>query len=262
MLDWLLDNIAGGLLLALILAVAGFSGRRWLVSLWDRRPWPRIDRVPRTPTETRQLLAVRPNYWEYLLLGGELHQRLSAHDARYRDHEAKYVRPSGLTVPDDGLGDFVSEQIDWVLAVIANWEGLINDGALAQALGEPGEPGDAERIEHVAERLTSTYLGLMDWSDRLRGARAPRYRALIDIIARYVDYPIRQYREWVDHVVTQCDKIPALLRDKKRGPMKIELMLTIRVPDEVIAEFNAELQRVEAREVARRLGGDPDDVDP
>ena len=82
-LQWVLDHIAGGLVIAVILALAEVFGlRRHLAALWYRLPWPRIGRVPRTEGEVRRLLARRPLGWEYLLLAGCLHQELARHEPR------------------------------------------------------------------------------------------------------------------------------------------------------------------------------------
>lgn len=85
----------------------------------------------------------------------------------------------------------------------------------------------------------------MEWSDRLRGARAPEpYRPLVNILARFPDQPIRQHRDWVAEVVRQIDRVPALLRDKKRPPMEITLELVLSIDPETMAEWQAEYARL------------------
>jgi hypothetical protein len=258
--QWILDNVAGALVVAAILAALGLIGRYWIAGLWRRRPWPRIRRAPRTEAETRRLLAMRPDRWEYLLLAGSLYQELAKHADRYRDHEAGYVPPSGMTIPDDGFSDFLSAELDTVQTIIRNWTSLLSGTALANALAEAGEPGAADRIQHVAYRLTSAYADLIDWSARLLGATRPdRYRRLVDIVARLADQPIQQYRAWVAEVVEQIDRVPALLADRNREEINITLTLTLSISDEVEAELNAEMDRIRALGLMRPI--DDDDFD-
>jgi hypothetical protein len=244
---WMLDHIAGGLVLAVILALAEIFGlRRHLAGLWYRLPWPHIRRAPRSETETRRLLARRPPGWEYLLLAGCLHRELARHEARYRDHEARYVTPSDLTLPEDGFGGAMSDEMHKALLIVGNWNELINGPPLTRALGEPGEPGDPHRIGHLAERLTSTYVEMMDWSVRLRGANSPEaFSQIVDILARFADQPVQQYRDWVTLVVREIDRVPAVLADKKgEGPVKMTLTLTLSIAPEVMRAYLAEAGRL------------------
>jgi hypothetical protein len=247
-IEWVLDHIAGGLIIAVILVLAEVFGlRRRLTALWDRRPWPRINRAPRTEAETRRLLAACPDGWEYLLLVGALYQQLARQEARYRDHDAGYVQLSDLVLPDEGIGERLQDEIERIRLVVSNWNALINGPAYMRAIGEPGEPGDAERIEHFADRLTSTYVGVMDWSARLRGAQVrDRYRRIVDILAHFADQPVAEYRAFVAEAVEKVDRVPAMLRDKKRkGVVELRLTLTLSIADDVTADFDAEMARLQ-----------------
>lgn len=258
-MQWLIDNIVPSLVVAAILSVVGIIGfRHRLSALWDRRPWPKIRRAPRTPAETRRVLAVRPPGWEFMHFAGELYQRLEAAEPRYRDHEARYVRPSAMVVPEEGFGDYVSGELDAVQTIVSNWSSLINGAALGRAFGEPGQSGDPRRIEHVTERLTSAYVELMDWSDRLLGARRPsRYRRLINIIARFADQPIQQYRDWVEEIVKVTDhKAELMSRGEPLGD-QIEISLTLQLADDVQREFDAEIAAIHRGE--RDNPDEPDD---
>lgn len=257
-MQWLIDNIVPSLLVAAILGALGIIGfRHRLADLWYRRPWPRIRRAPRTEAETRRLLAVRPPGWEFMHLAGALHQQLQGVEPRYRDHEARYVKPLALVVPEDGFGDFVGGELDAVQTIIRNWTSLITGGPFVRAIGEPGQPGDPERIEHLAERLTSAYVELVDWSDRLLGSRRPsRYRRLVAIIARFADQPIQQYREWVAKIVRVTDEKAELISRGRDVGETIEVSLTLELADDVQRDFDAELAAV------RRGDRDgPDDED-
>lgn len=98
-MQWLIDNIVPSLIVAAILGILGIIGfRHRLAALWDRRPWPPIPRVPRTPAETRRLVARRTDGWEYLMLAGSLYQEMERRAENYRDHRARYVKASPFNV--------------------------------------------------------------------------------------------------------------------------------------------------------------------
>ena len=51
-------------------------------------------RSPRTAEQQRELLALRPRAWEYLLYAGVLWQRRHALESKWLDHELSYARPT------------------------------------------------------------------------------------------------------------------------------------------------------------------------
>lgn len=258
MIDWLLDNIVPTIALALVFGTFGFFVRPRLAHLWDRRPWPPIRRSPRTEAETRRLLAVRPSGWEMLHFAGQLRRRLADAEPRYRDHEAQYVTRSATVIPLEGWDEFISSEMDSIEISIHNWTALINGGALARAMGEPGEDGDPVRIEHLAERLTSAYVELMDWSGRLLGSRRPqRYRRLVPLVARLADLPVQQYRDWVGNVVRVVDEQVDLVSRGKEVE-HVDLSLTIALDEDLAAQISEEVKAIRS---GARDGPDAEDDD-
>jgi hypothetical protein len=55
---------------------------------------PPVLRSPRTTEQQRELLALRPKAWEYLLYAGVLWQRRHALESKWRDHELSYASPT------------------------------------------------------------------------------------------------------------------------------------------------------------------------
>jgi hypothetical protein len=206
-----------------------------------------IERSPRDEAETQRLIEQTPAGWEYMLLGGLLVQGLAEKDDEYRDHEAAYSAPSGVRVREDDALSYVQSELSNARTIIGNWERLLNGPALARAIGEPGEPGDAERLRHLAKRMTSAYSELMRWAARIRGAARPdRYRRVFAILARFADQPLEQYRVWVREVVTGTDRVPAILGAPREEPVTLSFTLTLSIADDVLTEFNTELKRIEA----------------
>jgi hypothetical protein len=204
------------------------------------------DRAPRTRDEEAQLLLARPPAWEYLYFAAVLLRERDSLDTSWRDHEVAYTRPSGPNLDLRGAQRFVSSMLDEAVTIVENMNRLLTQESQDAAFGTPGEPGNEVRIEHLAERIVGIYGDLMDWATRARGARVPEaYRNLIEIESRYVDLPIRQFREFVDRAVTALDEIPPKLRAGE--DVTLTLDLTVSVDEEVSEAFYRELARLTER---------------
>ena len=104
-----------------------------------------------------------------------------------------------------------------------------------------GQEHLADVIRGYLKRIT---YGDDGWAARLRGTRHDdQVDRLFEIAARFVDKPIEQYRSFVDEFTEQMDRIPSRLASKE--PVSLELTLTISVDEQLVEDFNAELQRIE-----------------
>jgi TIR domain len=206
---------------------------------------PQIDRVPRTPAEEAALLRRRPDAWEYLLFAALLRRQLDALEPKYRDHELRYAEPVLQSVLDDAeVPAFFDSAFKHVLALLANFNRVMNPEAHERAFGRLGEQGDAARIEHLAGRLIDVYEGLLDWAARMRGTVMPaRFERARELVSSFVDRPVLQFREFVDRVVLEIDRVPELLRDGTE-PIRIVLTLTLSMEEGLEDEFQRELDRL------------------
>src|SRR5262249_45150814 len=118
-------------------------------------------RVPRTPSEKEALLRERPRGWEYLLLGAALYigrERLEGKWPRFarpphrRLHEITDVAQASR---------FVSSEMDQLIGLTEALERVFTPEVQELAFGPPGVEGDSHRIEHLADRVTSTYEGIL-----------------------------------------------------------------------------------------------------
>lgn len=209
-------------------------------------PVTEIDRVPRSAAEEMALLRVRPGGWEYLLFAAVLLRQTEALAPKYRDHEIRYVTP-GPMIQSAEAAAFLSSEFRSVMALVGNVERVLDPVAQERAFGASGEPGDPERIEHLARRLIDIYGGLLDWATRVRGARLPdEFKRVGEIAASFVDQPIGQFREFVDHTVSETDRLPALLRAANESPegepVTITLALVLTIDEDLQYDFNEELE--------------------
>lgn len=202
-----------------------------------------IDRVPRTPEEEALLLAVRPDGWEYLLFAAALRREMASLEEKWRDHSLGYVRPVGDPLDELAARDLLQAVLHEAPIVVGNVERLLSPESNELAFGAPGTPGDSDQIKHLAKRVIDVYGELLDWSSRVRGARVPDpFEHVFTTASRFVDLPIRQFREFVDEVVREADAIPAALRnDEPDEPISLILTLTLSVDEAVEEEFAQEI---------------------
>jgi hypothetical protein len=206
---------------------------------------PEIDRVPRTTDDEAILLRVRPDGWEYLLFASVLRRRMDALEPKYRDHELRFARPAqGSRLTEHDAMAFLTAAFGEAGVLVGNVNRVLDKAAQERAFGPLGEPGDAAQIEHLAERLIDVYESLIDWAARLRGTRADdEFERAIELASRFVDLPIQQFREFVERVVTEMDRLPALLRADE--PVRLTLTLEVSIEEGVEEELHDELERLE-----------------
>jgi TIR domain len=203
-----------------------------------------ITRVPRTEAERQQILLVRPPAWEYLHFAGQLlHERNKA-EAKYRDHKIHYARPTGEVVRPADIISYISRMLSDSKLLASKLSMLVNDeAALERAFGAPGQAGDPDMLAHLAMRWNSVYEEFFDWAARLRGSSAPdEYHELLELLARYVNGPIEQYRGFVDEYVEGVDQVPAAIAAGNK--ISLELHIVISIPPEVTTAYGAEFDRL------------------
>lgn len=202
-----------------------------------------IDRVPRSEIEEQLVLLQRPPCWEYLYFGGRLLRERMAIEDKYRDHQLRYVRRTGeqLNLPQSIA--FVRGAANDAQHLAQSMGQLMSPEAQAWAFGKPGEPGDSDNITHLAKKWNSIYEGFLDWAATIRATRmTSELDRAKELLARYADGPIKQYRDFINQLIAEFDALPTLIAAQK--PVTIELKYTMAIPDEVAEEFLAELRNI------------------
>ena len=202
-----------------------------------------VDRVPRSEIEEQLLLLQRRPNWEYLYFGGRLLRERTAIEEKYRDYKLHYVPRTGEQLNLHQSIALIREAFDDALHLSELLEQLMSPEAQSRAFGNPGEPGDPDNIAHLAKRWNSIYEGFLDWAATIRGTRTvPEVDRAKELLARFVDDPIEQYRAFIDDMTAQFDAIPA--RVAAGEIIRIELTFTLSIPEEVSANFREELRRI------------------
>jgi hypothetical protein len=199
-------------------------------------------RSPRTVEQKRELLAQRPEAWEYLLYAGVLWQRRQVLEAKLLDHEIGYARRIGQHFDDSAAFTLVKSAMTDFRACMSNVVRLVKQESRLRAFGLPGQPGDPALIEHIANRFMEVYEEIIDTAARLRGAGVSnKMIPVMDAAAHMVDTPLKQISDFIDQLIVQTDRIPDQLA---RGEdVTIELALTLTIDDEDRQRVDQEMER-------------------
>lgn len=208
-----------------------------------------IDGVPMGESDRFALVFEKPRLWEYALFGSVLVDQLSTYDSVYRDYQVGYVAEIGPRVPVSELGGYLSDASSRVTLVVRNFNKLLDGKAQTRAFGEPGQPGDARLIEHLARRLIDIYGDLLTWAARIRGIRVDEEaERAVELLAQYVDSPIEAIREFVTDYVRQINEISEILRSGvPDSPIEITMSIVLDIPDSTSKEFHREIDRLASR---------------
>lgn len=210
-------------------------------------------RCPRTADDVAALLNNRPDGWEFLLYGGVLYVERKRLEDRYRDHVLGFAELVGdpLTFPT-ALTE-VGAAFDDVQANLSILMNMFDADRHERAFGRPGEPGDADLIQHLGRRTVDGYAQMMQWSRRLRSMRVPAdLQELFRLAASLMDQPIEQFRGYVDAAVAEFDRISETLAEAVGdpdvtydNPLEITVELVLSVSDETLDAYADAVRRAQ-----------------
>lgn len=198
-------------------------------------------RVPRTPAEAAILIGERPPGWEYLLFSYWLASGMEQRQNAYNDHRFGFAL-GGETIESDALMAYANGQLGRMISVTEMFESLLLGPAQVTAMGEPGEPGDPDLIEHLASRMLLIYDDLLAWAYRQRAASSlsEEGRAMLRALADYANQPVESIRAMIFELRNQMDDLPRKLESGER----IEVLLEVKfeIPTGVSESYRAARQ--------------------
>jgi hypothetical protein len=206
-----------------------------------------VRQVPRDESGRLELLATRPPLWEYLLFGNVLYVSRSAYEARWRDYQLGYSLKVGPLIEPTQILDMISERMSRAAAITSNLELILAPAAQERAFGNPGEPGDAALIEHMAVRLIDLYALLLEWAEETRALRVPDWaERLKGLAVSFVRQPLQRAHDFVDEFIAEIEQAIADLADGS-SQVTITMKLTFTIDDALVREFQKERRRIRRR---------------
>lgn len=222
-----------GLVEAIKMKVSGTEPAR-LPSVLD-------DRVPRSKEAIEALVEQRAACWEFRLHAALIKSGIEALEDKYRDHKLEYGARSNTFVDRDNLIQFGQTALADVLTITANFEAVLSNEAQEAAFGRPGEPGDVDKIIHLAGRFVSNYEDFLDWAARIRGAsvNGEHGRAAMRLLAQAANDPIETIRQFVDEYVAEVDTF--VERTNAGEHIRIVKRLQVDMEEGLMERFHEEL---------------------
>lgn len=194
----------------------------------------------------QEIFFQRPSGWEVQLFSAVLSHEIGLHSSLRRDLEGglRWGSPITFASPFD-VTRWLSAHITEASSLAHNASALFNE-QLPIAFGPEGEAGDPEAVVDVARKVGDIYRRAIEWALTIRRVRAePLFDRALQLYEQLIHDMIRQFREFSD---TLASTIAVVLTDPEK-PRKIELVLTLSVPDSVVQALGDELEQV-----ARTLG--------
>lgn len=207
-------------------------------------------RVPRTPHEQEAVLLERPRGWEYLLFGGALFLGKDRLEKKWNDYEIPPYQRAQVITDIGEASRFLSSEMSQIVQLIEALERVFPPEIQEQAFGPPGVEGDAHRIEHLADRVISTYEGILDWGLQIRQIRPPDLLVPpFEVVPLMVDRPLRKFREFVDNAVTELDRLHFIIEEGNLDePIVLNLNLHLELDNEVMDEYHRRMKRARRKQ--------------
>ncbi|BCW12647.1 hypothetical protein NtRootA4_37080 [Arthrobacter sp. NtRootA4] len=205
-----------------------------------------VSRVPKDPSDMRNLLATKPPMWEYLLFAASLYEGKKRVEPKWRDYHLGLVTAQGIAVAEMEVIDVLQESLSRLEAIVGNLDRLMTKEAQLAAFGAPGEPGDGDFIKHLAGRVIDMYEGLIDWATQIRSTRFPdNAKHMAELAADYAAQPIAETRRFIDDVVKDLERVmDRLVSGERSDTITLEMPIVFVIPEPVLKAYKDGLKQI------------------
>jgi hypothetical protein len=185
-----------------------------------------------------RILMEKSKGWEYLLFAQILGDEIAALKQKRLDVELKISFGDTYKLDDvHRLMSWISEKFSAMSNIVTQVGRTMNEG-LIKAVGEHGQPGDVERIYHLAKRIANGYEQLLDWTLQFyRVSADDDFKRIVELasslsrnaLKEIEDFSRSLYGTLQEHI----EKSPTYAPDTV---VNITLKLTVPSTDELDAE--------------------------
>lgn len=192
------------------------------------------------------LIAVqKPFAWEYTLFSRVLFDEVSRLATAKKDLEYGLVLGRGVRLTElPQVVDWTQTKLGELSAFVQSANSLFNN-ALPEALGAPGEDGDAVAIAYVGRRMGDVYRRILEWTAEFRSTQVDDdFVRLLEIISRASENVIREIEEFSAELHRRTREVVRKYEETKE-PQSLEMTLLITCPD--LDELSPELRRLAAK---------------
>jgi hypothetical protein len=174
-----------------------------------------VAKMATTANDLAALAKEKPSGWTWALFASVLTQRRNAVLPRLRDSELGFSPSAGIPVYSGAeLARVLFGVVDEMLSTARQSDGFMAAPAFMATL-KPGDEagGDAEAIEHVANRFMDYHDRLLELSERCRSVAPPSYYGdVVAECARVINRLLQGYRDFIAELVDVVEALPKFLR--------------------------------------------------
>jgi len=194
--------------------------------------------------EALRLYVEKPRGWEYLVFAKILHERVQSHKSKRLDLELGISFGSVIDLRDKVVAiNWVSAKFTQITQVVTNLSKVLNSG-IAKAVGAPGEPGDIQRIEHIASRIAEGYAQVIDWT--LEFNRLVVVHDLEKIMNLAANFSSNIFAEIEIFSAELYERVQYALVNQTHGDV-VNFTLTLTVPD--TTEFEQAMKQLQMQTI-------------
>lgn len=189
--------------------------------------------------ESLRLYVEKPSGWEYLVFAKILQERVLSHKSKRLDLELGISFGPVIKFRDYRAAlEWMSTKLPQIVQIATSLSQLLNSG-IAKAVGAPGEPGDIQRIEHVASRIAEGYLQTIDWT--LEFHRLAVESDLDGLMKAMSNFSSNMLAEIEEFSASLYGRLQHVFANHKPGDT-VNFTLTLTVPD--TTEFHQKMQQL------------------
>jgi hypothetical protein len=202
-------------------------------------PQPAGIGVPRTESGRRELLVRKPPIWEYLYLGACLTVGMDEREEQWRDFSLGYTMTIGpkVNAQEFSAYDFAGRMI----AIVERLVTIMARPAQEVAFGLPGQPGNADMVQHLGKRFTASYGQLLDWATELRSLRIESHHRDLELARQTMVEmgapSIQACREFVSRYIADVERWSADIAAGNPWEGEFVFALVMEVPDPLVKRY-------------------------
>jgi hypothetical protein len=189
-----------------------------------------------------RLVIEKPLGWEYLLFAQILSDQVNSYSSKRLDAELGISFGEPITLDEvSEIIDWIRSRFSWISNTIMQLSKALNTGFM-KAVGEPGEPGDIQRIIHLAKRIGDAYEQLLEWKIQFFRLKVNEdFERLTYLVSEFSSNAIKEIEEFTLNLYCTLEGYIRESHTYDKGTV-ITLTLSLTLPD--TEDFMCELERL------------------
>ena len=195
------------------------------------RPEEEIKLMYGYPQKIRKLATEKPTSWEYYLLMGTFIVQYEWLEKARHQKEILWWNESAPEIASniEQITKFCNTKTNELISLLDEVKDVLSSNRLNEAIGEPGYPGNVEKIFVLAEGVADCFKKIMIWKHQFQYINVPfRFREIIEVLISLGDGLLCAF----DDLYTQSNESIKSLDDYYSGKIdadKINLTLNINI---------------------------------